>query len=431
MTSFAKNGKPGPALWMLNHYAITPDMPGGTRHYDLARHLVAKGYDVTIIASSFHHMSRKEMRLGPGENWKLEEVNGVKFLWLRTTPYTGNNWRRVANMLTYMVRSYRIGKRLPRLDPRVPRPDVIIGSTVHLLAVLSAYRLAKHFKSHFIMEVRDLWPQTPVEMGRLSRWNPLTGVLRLLEKFLYRRAERIITLLPNAGEYIASLGIPPDRMQWIPNGADVSSFTRLPPRQRSPEKFTVMYTGAHGHANALDTVLRAAKVLKEQRVDDVSFVFVGDGPEKPALVALRDTLGLANVEFRDAVPQQAVPATMQEAQAFVVVLRDLALYDYGTSLNKFFAYMGAAKPVLLSGNLKENIVQKAGCGITVPAEDAAALAWAITTLLKMSAVEHEAMGLRGREYVRQYHDWDILAERLHQCIQSLISTKAPQSAARP
>lgn len=419
-----------PALWILNHYAVTPDMPGGTRHFDLARHLVAKGYDVTIIASSFHYLSHQEMRFSKGGTWKLEVVDGVKFLWLRTTPYIRNDWRRVANMLTYMARSYRYGRRLPEMDARVPPPDVVIGSTVHLLAVLSAYRLAKHFQSRFLMEVRDLWPQTPVQMGKLSKRSPLTLGLRVLEKYLYRRAERIITLLANAGDYITSLGVQPDRILWIPNGTEVSSFTSLGQQQRRERRFTIMYTGAHGQANALDTVLLAAKSLQSRGVEGVSFVFVGDGPEKRELLAMRDRLQLANVEFRDSVPQRAIPAITQEADAFVVVLRDLALYDYGTSLNKFFAYMAAGKPVLLSGNLKDNIIEKADCGVTVPAEDPEALASGVLTLLGMSPQDRDAMGLRGREYVRQNHDWSLLSEQLHQCIQSTLSTKARRSAAR-
>ncbi|UCC63930.1 MAG: glycosyltransferase family 4 protein [Anaerolineae bacterium] len=253
------------ALWLLNHYALTPDMPGGTRHFDLGREMVKRGYDVTILASSFHHAQRQEMRLlGTDAAWKVEEVEGVRFVWLRTLPYRGNDWRRLVNMIGYMVRSYWLGRRLPQLGEHIPEPDVIIGSSVHLLAVLSAYLLARHFGACFVMEVRDLWPQTLVDMGLLGERHLLTWLLGGLERFLYRRAQRIIVLLPKAREYVGSLGIDTSKVHWIPNGVNLSRFPMQETRGLVGDRFTVMYTGAHGLANGLDTVLDAAALLQQE-----------------------------------------------------------------------------------------------------------------------------------------------------------------------
>jgi len=119
-------------LWIFNHYAITPDMPGGTRHYDLASELVHRGHKVTIFASSFHHGRYQEMKLAPNESWKVEDVDGIKFIWVKTFPYQRNNWRRVLNMVSYMLRAWSIGRRLPKLASEIERPDVVIGSSVHL-----------------------------------------------------------------------------------------------------------------------------------------------------------------------------------------------------------------------------------------------------------------------------------------------------------
>jgi len=125
-------------LWILNHYAVSPDMPGGTRHFELARELVRRGYKVTIFASSFHHGSHHEMKLTSGERWKVEDVDGVKFIWIKTFPYQYNNWRRMLNMVSYMLPAWRIGRKLTNLSPDIKRPDVVIGSSPHPLAVLAA-----------------------------------------------------------------------------------------------------------------------------------------------------------------------------------------------------------------------------------------------------------------------------------------------------
>jgi glycosyltransferase involved in cell wall biosynthesis len=406
-------------LWILNHYAATPDMAGGTRHIDLGGELVQRGCDVTILASSFAHKERRQTGLATGETWKLEEVEGVKFVWLRTFPYKGNDWRRVVNMVSYAFQSYWLGLRLPRLDERVSEPDVVIGSSVHLLAVLSAYFLARHFGARFVMEVRDLWPQTLVDMGALSEQHLFTRLLRGLERFLYQRAERIIVLLPKAGEYIASLGIATDKVQWIPNGVNLSRFPVREPRGRADGQFTVTYIGAHGYANNLDVILRAARDVQQRGYAGIHFVFVGDGPEKPRLMAYCEELTLMNTEFRDPVAKRSIPTVLAESEALILVLRNVDVFKYGISSNKLFDYLASGKPVLFACNASNNIVEEAQCGLSVPPDAPEALADAIISLYEMSPEKLRAMGERGRTYVERHHDCAVLAERLQQCIEDL------------
>lgn len=375
---------------------------------------------MVIFAASFHHYLHRETHLQPGERWKIEEVDGVQFVWIRTPQYQRNDWRRVVSMVSYMIRAWRLGRRLPRSVPEIGRPDVVIGSSVHLLAVLAAYWVAKRYKARFIMEVRDLWPQTIIDMGKLSERNPLTKLLRMLERFLYRRAERIITLLPRAGEYITAQGIDKERIIWIPNGVDLSRFERIEVQSSPEDQFRMIYLGAHGQANALDVLLEAAKFVQDKGYGDVRFVLIGDGPEKPKLIELAKELGLKNVEFRDPVPKTEVPKALGKADATVFILNDLPLYHYGISLNKLFDYLAAKKPLILAGNPVKNPVEEARCGLTVPPGDPEALAEAVIKLYQMSQEEREAMGRRGREYVEKYHAISVLADRLIECIQGVL-----------
>lgn len=407
-------------LWVFNHYAHPPDLPGGTRHFDLGRELMRRGHRVAIFASSFHHALHREVRLGPGERWKVEDVDGLKFVWLRTPPYQKNDWRRVLNMLSYMFRAWWLGRRLPKLVPDIGRPDVVVGSSVHLLAVLAAYWVAKRHKAKFIMEVRDLWPQTIIDMGELSEGSPVVRLLRVLEKFLYRRAERIIVLGPQMSEYIVACGVSQERIVWIPNGVDLSRFDSAAIPEVSHEGFRVMYLGAHGQANALDVLLEAAKIVQDRGSHEIRFVLVGDGPEKPGLMTLAQELGLSNVEFREPVPKTEVPKTLHEADATVFILKDLPLYRYGISLNKLFDYLAASKPLIVGGSPKNNPVEEADCGLTVPLRDPQALAEAVIKLYQMPEEERKAMGRRGREYVEKYHDIAKLAERLEEVLEEVV-----------
>lgn len=407
-------------IWIFNHYAITPDMPGGTRHYDLSRELVKRGNQVTIFATSFHHYQHKEMRLKPGEQWKVEDVDGIKFVWIRTPPYERNDWRRVRNMVVFMIRAWWLGRKLPRLISEISKPDVVIGSSVHLLAVFAAYWVAKHHKAKFVMEVRDLWPQTIVDMGEMSARHPIVKVLQALEKFLYHRAERIIILGPQMKGYISAYGVSEKKIAWIPNGVDLLRFDSGIKEEASHEGFCVMYLGAHGQANALDVIIKAAKIIQDQDFQEIKFVLVGDGPEKPRLMALARELGLNNVEFRESVPKAKVSQILSEAYATVFTLNDLLLYRYGISLNKLYDYLAAGKPLILAGNPVNNPVEESRCGLTVPPRSPDALAEAVIKLYQMPKEEREAMGRRGREYVEKYHDIRKLAERLEGILEEVL-----------
>jgi len=404
-------------IWIFNHYAITPDTPGGTRHFDLAREMVERGHQVTIFASSFHHGLRQEMKLTHDEKWRVEDIDGVRFVWIRTFPYQRNDWRRVLSMVSYMFRAWRLGQRLPKLAPELKNPDVIIGCSVHLLAVLAAYWVAKHYRARFIMEVGDLWPQTIIDLGEMSERNPVIKALQYLEQFLYRKAERIITLGPGMAEYITARGIGEEKIAWIPNGVDLSRFDRVAMPEASHEGFQVMYLGAHGQANALDVLLQAARIVQDQGSSDICFILIGDGPEKPRLIELAEQLGLSNTEFRDPVPKSVVPKVLQEADVAVFVLNDLSPYRYGGSLNKLHDYLAAKKPLIIAGDLINNPVEEAQCGLTVPPRNPEALAEAIIELSRIPKEERQAMGRRGREYVEKYHAIPVLADKLIRCIE--------------
>jgi glycosyltransferase involved in cell wall biosynthesis len=393
-------------IWILNHYAGTAESPS-TRHYDLSKELLKKGHSVTIFASGFNHYKFIEERLEPGEKWKTEDYDGVRFVWVRTFPYKGNEWRRVVNMLSYAWNVIWIGRGLR------DKPDVIIGSCVHPFAVLSAYLLSKLKKGLFFFEVRDLWPQTLIDMGALREKSLVARGLYMMEKFLYKKAVKIITLLPHADQYITKLGIPKNKIVWIPNGADLRKYEDIKKYDGEISgPFKIMYLGAHGRVNALDVILDTARILQQRGLINVRFIFVGDGPEKASLMNYAKSIEVANVEFRDPVPKSEIYKVMGEADAFVVTLEDLPLYKYGISLNKLFDYLASGRPVLFSGNSANNPVEEAGAGISVPARNPAALAKAVSDLSSLTADARIRMGENGLNYIKKKHDIKLLATKL-------------------
>ncbi|MBC7109253.1 MAG: glycosyltransferase family 4 protein [Methanomassiliicoccales archaeon] len=409
-------------IWIFNQYAHPPDLPGGTRHYDLGKELVKKGHKVTIFATSFHHYLHRETRLQPGEKWKVEETDGIKFVWLRTPPYHRNDWRRARNMVAFMLRAWRLGIRLPRLFPEVEKPDVVIGSSVHLLTPLAAYLVARHFRVPFVMEVRDLWPQAIIDVGELSAGHPLVKALQALERFLYRRAERIIILGPQMKEYITACGIDQEKICWIPNGIDLSSFDRLSKQslRKSSDDFYVLYLGAHSMSNALDVVIRAAELVQAKGYKSIKFVLVGDGPTKESLIALAQSLAITNVCFRNSVAKTDVPKVLKEADALLLT-KHPTFGAYSGSILKLMDYMAAAKPILYAARTIYNPVETSRCGLVVNPGDPQALAEAIIKLYQMPQEEREAMGRRGRQYVEKYHAIPTLANKLEQILREVVT----------
>lgn len=413
-------------IWILNHYATPTDVPGGTRHFDFARELVKRGHRVTIFASGFSHRTRKEERLEGKRNCRRQNIDGVAFIWLRTTPYYGgNDWRRVVNMLSYSFRVIPFGIRLKE------HPDVILASSPHPFAGLAGWVLAKLKKAKSIFEVRDLWPETFVQIGGYTNKSPVVKLLRVLEKFLYQRAERIVVLLPKASDYVTGLGIPSKKIVYIPNGVDPESFsdTCVPlPREldevisalKSKGKLLVGYAGHYGTADALGTVVEAAKLLQDARLDKVHFLLVGDGPEKERLMAKAKSRGLDNIVFFQLIPKNAMPALLPAIDVAVLPKRKTDLYKYGVSFLKIFDYMVCAKPVVWAVDSVNNPVAEADCGMTVAPEEPGEMAKAIMELCDLSEKERREMGMKGHEYVVKYHSVPVLADRLLEVIEDVI-----------
>ena len=398
-------------LW-INHFAVAPTDGGGTRHFDLAHALRPHGWHVTIAASDFHLHSRGYTRRPtPHARGAIaERVDDVDFLWLWAAPYTTNDWRRARNWLSF-------SRSLARLSPNVaPRPDVIIGSSPHLFAALAALRMARRLRVPFVLEVRDLWPESIVAAG--GRRGPAYHALGSLAKYLYARADRVIILARGTRDHLASLGVRPERLVYVPNGADPMPAPAIAPRPAAP--FALVYAGAHGPANGLDTVLDAAALLRDHRI---RILLVGDGPSKPALAMRAAREALPNVEFRDPVPKTAMPALLASADAGLMVLRDAPLFSFGVSPNKLFDYLAAGLPVVCNvpGDVA-TMLREARAGEQTTDTSPRALANAILRLAQRSPQDLRAMGDSARAWVGREHGRPVLAQRLDAALRALVTS---------
>jgi glycosyltransferase involved in cell wall biosynthesis len=393
---------------LLIHQAFAAlDEPGGTRHHELARFLVSKGHQVTVIASPVSYLTGKNsppifIENGGGKGGG----GGITILRAYTYRALHKSFvHRVFAFVSFMVSSFFIGLGVKNVD-------VVWGTSPPIFQGVTAWLLARLKGAKFLFEVRDLWPDFAIAVGVLK--SPTLIKLSLwLEKFLYRRADRMMVNSPGYVEHVRGRGA--RSVELIPNGADPEMFNPLDNGQAFRQnnflknKFVVLYAGAHGISNDLTVVLDAAKLLEKDA--KIQFVFLGDGKEKENLVAYANDLGLKNVTFLPPVPKTGMAAALAGADACLAILKPLDEYKT-TYPNKVFDYMAAGRPVLLAidGVIRE-VVEAAGCGLFAQPGDPAALAEAAH---KLAADRDETlrMGLAGRAYLEAHFSREGLAEKL-------------------
>ena len=258
-------------VWFVNHYASRPGEPG-IRHYSLAREIQAHGWSGTVVGCSAQHYTGQQ-RLTGARLTSTECIDGVTFRWLRLPTYRTNGVMRILNMIGFAAFLL-----IPWATRGLRSPDVIVGSTVHPLAAWAASRLARKRGVPFVFEIRDLWPETLIELGAIGRDSVPAVALRRLESSLCTRASRVITTMPFAYEYLSQQGISPAKVSWISNGVDSREF-EVNPRETpvvDGQPFTFMYFGALGRANCVGDLVDAFLATRFQR--EVCFRIIGTGP---------------------------------------------------------------------------------------------------------------------------------------------------------
>lgn len=413
------------SIWILNHLAITPNYPGGTRHHEIGMRLAQKDCNVTIFASSILHQTPMHNIIPDGRLFLIDSnsTDTYKFVWINSLRYKRNDVRRLLNMLIYSVRSINVTSILVK-QGHIVLPDIIIGSTVHPFAALAAKRLARKYGAKYIFEIRDLWPQTFIDMGIWRENSFQSRFFRYLEKKCIQGAQGIIYLAPQTKTYLQQRYGVNERLTWyIPNGTNVMKPDN--PKDNTekfpfldPQYFNALFTGSIIPTNRVDVICEAAQRLQSQ--SRIRIVVVGNGSEKDYL---KNQYGnLSNLIWVDPVPKKDIPALLRSADALILVQGKVG---WGSS-NKLYDYLAAGRPIISSVWAKHNdVVTQVGAGVSVPSENAEALAKAIKHVAALPKSRRHEMGRKGIEFVKKYHDWDILAEKFLKAIQS-VSLPIPE-----
>jgi glycosyltransferase involved in cell wall biosynthesis len=396
----------------IHQYFVTPEMSGGTRSYEMARRLAARGHEVHLITSD------RSIDAQPG--WRVEHVENFVVHWYGV-PYSNamSFGRRIWSFLSFAaaasIQGYRVGG------------DLVFATSTPLTIAVPGVIAKWGSRAPMVFEVRDLWPDLPVAVGALR--NPLAvWMARKLERWAYRNSDAVIALSPGMAEGVAAAGYPPGKISVVPNSCDLDLFgvgARLGEdfRSRRPwlgKRPLIVYGGTLGHINDVSYLVRVAASAAE--IDDsIAFMVVGQGVDARRIIDLAGQVGVwqKNFFYEESIPKQEMPALLSAATICTSLFAPIPQME-ANSANKFFDALAAGRPVAINyGGWQAALLEDHDAGVVLdrdPREAASQLASLVADEQRLGVLGRNARGLAEERFAR-----DALA---HELVEVLVSVRA-------
>ncbi|MCD6520769.1 MAG: glycosyltransferase family 4 protein [Anaerolineae bacterium] len=399
----------------IHQYFSTRQGSGGTRSYEFARRWVQAGHQVTMITGT---SARGDLQSLP-QRVITREIEGIRVFYIRTDYSNYLSFRqRLLTFLRFMFWATWVGLR------HTPSADVVFATSTPLTVGIPGYVISRLRRIPFVFEIRDLWPDAPIQLGVL-RSRPLILLARALERFLYRAAQHIVTLSPGMFASLAERGIPSAKLSMIPNCSDLDLFQ---PREPDPSwlarlklegKFVASYAGAMGMANGLDVVIETARILQVEGEREIHFLLIGDGKERPSLEERAQKYGLPNVTFLSPLPKEELAHLLPISNICLTIFAPYPILET-CSPNKFFDALALGRPVLINfGGWMKELLEEYQAGVAVPSSDPAEIAVTLRTLREQPERLQE-MGRRARALAEERFDRDKLARQLEAILKMVV-----------
>ena len=325
-------------------------------------------------------------------------------------------FHRLINFISFMVSSTLAGLGVDHVD-------LVWGTSPPIFQGVTAWFLARLKRVPFLFEVRDLWPEFAISVGVLKN-NLIIRASEWLERFLYSHADHVMVNSPGYIDHVKQHGA--KQVSLLPNGADPDMFPQdnngehFRQRYQLEQKFLVSYAGAHGVSNDLGIVLETANLLRQ--FDDIQFIFMGDGKDKPALQQQAQEMQLNNVTFLPTLPKMEMAEALAASNACIAILKPIESFTK-TYPNKVFDYMAAGRPVILAiDGVIRKVVEDANAGIPVSPGSAKELAEAVK-YLSSNPERAWQMGASGREYLIKNFNRQDLANQLAGILEMMLRRK--------
>ena len=403
-------------VWYISKYASGPDQNFVTRQYFFSKYFSRKGVSVSLISSDSCGAPEHLNVDGP---FRKISNNGFDHYILRGYKIQlGFNFRRIVSWVLFELRLLFLPKRA-----KIEKPDIIIVSSLSLITFLTAIYFKKKYKCKLIVEVRDIWPQTLIDLKGFSRLNPFVILLKYIEKAGYRNADCIVGTMARLDVHIQEI-LKTDNFcfRYIPMGFDPETFPKIEEDNSvlksvlPKNKFLVGYAGSIGRVNRVDLILETARILEEN--ERIHFLILGDGPQKEFLINRFKFLN--NVTFVPRVKKDSLQAYLSTCNLLVIPWENSSIYKYGVSPNKYIDYMYAAKPIIVPYNGYRNIINEANCGEFIDTDNPQLFAETILKYAVKQPEELKIIGMNGRNYLQEKLVYSILANKYIDLMKGLL-----------
>jgi glycosyltransferase involved in cell wall biosynthesis len=403
-------------ILFVTHYFPPEVNAPANRTHEHCRKWVADGHEVTVITGVPNHPRGEIFEGYENRLIQEEEVDGIRVIrtWMYLTPNSGF-LRRIANYLLFAIAAVIA-------SPRAKNPDLVIATSPQFFVGVAGACIARLKRRPFVLEVRDLWPKSIVELGQLGP-GPILRALEMLERWLYRSAAGVVVNTRTFHDHIAERGVDSSKIELIYNGIDPDRFH---PRRKNEElldahnladHFTVGYVGTIGLAHGLTMLIDVAERLRHR--DEIRFVLIGDGADRNQLEAEIASRGLSNIEMIGLQPRSAMPDWIASIDLLLVTLRDLPVFETVIP-SKIFEFLAEERPVILAakGEIRRMLAESGGALLIDP-EDPDQMKSAIEEIIE----QPEAAASRaraGREWVAYGFIRDDLAVRMSNFLERVL-----------
>jgi glycosyltransferase involved in cell wall biosynthesis len=392
----------------LSQY-FPPEMGApSARVFELSRYWAKVGHDVTVLTGFPHHPTGKVPNEYKQHIFKIERINKIKVVRSYVYPTENSGFvKRILSYFSFLISSVILGSW------NIGKPQILIATSPQFFVAIAGYLISRIKHIPLILEIRDLWPESIVQLGQLKN-KYIINKLEKIETYLYRKAKTIIVVADTSIKLISAKGISKSKIHLIKNGVDLNLFDPskadqdLKRKFNLIDKFVISYIGTHGLSHALDKVLETAEILKNEK--NIHFLLIGEGAEKQRLVSMSIKKSLKNVTFLDQINKNKLPYFYNLSDVILVTLRNLPLFQCVIP-SKIFEIMAMAKPILLSvdGEARNLVVNEANAGIFVEPENSTLMAQKILNLYN-NQINCKKLGKNGYNFVRTYYNRDRLAE---------------------
>ena len=389
------------------------------RALEMASHLVGSGHHVTILTEFPNHPSGiipKRYRFKLFERGKYSGIEVIRSF-VKASPKK-KFVNRILFYLSFMISSIIAGMKLKN-----KKYDIVYATSPPLFVGLSGYMISRLKKTKFVFEVRDLWPESAVVMGELKNGKAIQ-LSEWIERICYKNASKIVVVTQGIQDRLTQRGIDSDKLRIIPNGANVETFSFSADNDLFKKelgyqgKFIILYTGIIGLAQGIETLVKVAKLLRDN--EKILFLFVGEGPLKKELLRLQESYELDNLRVIGQVPSKEVFRYTAAADACLVPLKKADIFKSALP-SKMFGAWACGRPIILSvdGEAKEHL-NRANAGIYVAPEDHTGIKKAIIHLFNNPDL-CQKYGRNGRRYVEKHFSRKVLAQKLEKCLLTVLN----------